>query len=48
MMKYGSYPRYRLLVAYFIERNGWPIDQVLRTRLTGDQALDLLRAEMKR
>jgi hypothetical protein len=47
-MKYGFYPRYRLLVTFFIERKGWSVDQLLQTRLTEDEALDLMRAEAKR
>jgi hypothetical protein len=29
MIKYGSYPRYRLLVTYFLEKKGWSVDQLL-------------------
>jgi hypothetical protein len=28
MVKYGSYPQYRLLVTFFIEREGWSVDQL--------------------
>ncbi len=45
MMKYGSYPRYRLLVTYFIEKKGWSVDQLLQTRLTEDEATAIMRAE---
>jgi hypothetical protein len=48
MMKYGSYPRYRLLVTYFIEKKGWSVDQLLQTRLTEDEATEIMRAEPKR
>jgi hypothetical protein len=47
-MKFGFYPRYRLLVTFFIERKGWSVDQLLQTRLTEDEALDIMRAEAKR
>ena len=26
-VKFGFYPRYRLLVTYFIEKKGWSVDQ---------------------
>jgi hypothetical protein len=48
MMKYGSYPRYRLLVTYFIEKKGWTVDQLLQTRLTEGEATEIMRAEPKR
>jgi hypothetical protein len=48
MMKYGSYPRYRLLVTYFIEKKQWTVDQLLQTRLTEDEANEILRADTKR
>jgi hypothetical protein len=48
MVKYGSYPRYRLLVTYFIERKGWSIDQLLQTRLTEDEASNIMRADFQR
>ena len=44
MQKYGGYPRYRLLVTYFIEKKGWTVDQLLRTRLTTGAAMALMRA----
>ena len=43
-VKYGSYPRYRLLVTYFIEKKGWSVDQLLQTRLTEDEATEIMRA----
>lgn len=46
-VKYGSYPHYRLLVTYFIEKKGWSFDQLLRTRLTEDEATKLVRADEK-
>lgn len=48
MMKYGSYPRYRLLVTYLIEKKGWTVDQLLQTRLTEDEATQIMRADAKR
>jgi hypothetical protein len=47
MMKYGSYPRYRLLVTFFIEKKGWSVDQLLQTRLTEDEATAVMRADAK-
>jgi hypothetical protein len=44
IVKYGSYPRYRLLVTFFIEKKGWSVDQLLRTRLTEDEAMKIVRA----
>ncbi len=43
-VKYGSYPRYRLLVTYFIEKSGWSVDQLLNTRLTEEKATEIVRA----
>jgi hypothetical protein len=43
-IKYGSYPRYRLLVTYFIEKKGWTADQLLATRLTTDAAIQVMSA----
>lgn len=42
---YGSYPRYRLLVTYFIEKKGWTADQLLATRLTTDAAIQVMNAD---
>jgi hypothetical protein len=47
-VKYGSYPRYRLLVTFFIEKKGWSFDQLLQTRLTEDAATKIMRAAEKR
>src|SRR5215470_15893769 len=47
-VRYGSYPRYRLLVTFFLERKGWSVDQLLKTRLTEDEAVELIRADAKR
>lgn len=44
-MKYGSYPRYRLLVTFFLERKGWTIDQLMRTNLSEHEAEELMRAD---
>jgi hypothetical protein len=43
-VKYGGYPRYRLLVTYFIEKKGWTADQLLATRLTTDAAIQVMNA----
>jgi hypothetical protein len=44
-VNYGSYPRYRLLVTYFIEKKGWTADQLLATRLTMDAAIHVMNAD---
>jgi hypothetical protein len=44
MQKYGSYPRYRLLVTYFIEKKGWTVDDLLQTRLSIDAATEMMGA----
>jgi hypothetical protein len=44
-VQYGFYPRYRLLVTYFIEKKGWSVDQLLQTRLTEDEATDIMRTD---
>jgi hypothetical protein len=45
MVRYGSYPRYRLLVAYFIEKKGWSVDQLFESTLTEDEANALMQAD---
>ena len=45
MVRYGSYPRYRLLVTYFLERKGWSVDRLLETRLTEGEAIEVLRGD---
>lgn len=45
MAKYGGYPRYRLLVTYFLEKKGWSVDQLFQTRLTEQEADALMRAD---
>jgi hypothetical protein len=47
MIKYGGYPRFRLLVTYFLEKKGWSVDQLLQTKLTEDEANALMRADAK-
>lgn len=47
MMAYGSYPRFRLLVTYFLEKKGWSVDELMRTKLTYEQAMALMRADIK-
>ena len=48
MVRYGSYPRYRLLVTYFIEKRRWTVDQLLQTRLTEDEANEVMRTDAGR
>ena len=48
MIKYGSYPRFRLLVTYFLEKKRWPIDQLLQTRLTESEATAVMRMDASR
>jgi hypothetical protein len=48
MVKHGFYPRYRLLVTYFMERKGWTVDQLLQARLTENEATAIMPAEAKR
>ena len=48
MQTYGTYPRYRLLVTYFIEKKGWSVEQLLQTRLSTDDAVAAMRADEKR
>jgi hypothetical protein len=45
MQTYGSYPRYRLLVTYFLEKRNWSVEQLLATRLSEDEALAMMRAD---
>ena len=47
MVRYGSYPRYRLLVTYFIEKKEWTVDQLLQTRLTEDEAIKIMHADAR-
>jgi hypothetical protein len=44
-VKYGFYPRDRLLVTYFIEKQGWSVDQLLQTRLTEDEAIEIMHTD---
>ena len=39
---YGSYPRYRLLVTYFLEKKRWSLAQLLRTDLTQAEATAIM------
>jgi hypothetical protein len=45
IMRYGFYPQYRLLVMYFIEKKGWTVNQLMETRLTTDEAMQIMRAD---
>lgn len=44
MQAYGAYPRYRLLVTYFLEKQRWSVDQLLQTKLSTDEALAIMHA----
>ncbi len=44
---YGTYPRFRLLVTYFLEKKGWSVDELLRTKLTFGRAMAMMRADAK-
>ena len=35
---YSSYPGYRLLVTYFREKESWPVERLLATTPSGDDA----------
>lgn len=48
MQTYGSYPRYRLLVTYFLEKKNWSVDRLLATRLSEDEALAMMSADASR
>ena len=48
MQAYGSYPRYRLLVTYFLETKKWSIDQLLQTQLSTDEALAVMHTDARR
>jgi hypothetical protein len=48
MIKYGSYPSFRLLVTYFLEKKHWSIDKLLQTRLTEDEATAIMRTDANR
>jgi hypothetical protein len=43
MKRYGVYPRYRMLVTYFLEKRRWTLDQLLQTDISEDEALSMLR-----
>ncbi len=45
MQHYGAYPRYRLLVTYFLERKGWSVEDLLRTTLSFEEASAIMRAD---
>jgi hypothetical protein len=47
MMAYGGYPRFRLLVTYFLEKKGWSVDARLHTKLNYDDATALMRTDTK-
>jgi len=47
MQAYGAYPRYRMLVTYFLERKGWSVEQLLNSRLTDDEATAIMRSDAR-
>jgi hypothetical protein len=47
MQSYGSHPRYRPLVAYFIERDGWTVERLLQTKPAFDEANELMRRDRR-
>jgi hypothetical protein len=48
MIRYGSYPRYRLLVTFFLEKKGWSVDQLLQSRLSEAEATEIMRTDGRR
>jgi hypothetical protein len=44
--KSGFYDRFRMLAAFFLDRNGWTVQQLLDSRLTLDQAQAVMDAGM--
>jgi hypothetical protein len=48
MQQFGSYPRYRLLVTFFLERKGWPVERLLATQLSYEQAMALMMDDTRR
>jgi hypothetical protein len=47
MVQYGSYPRYRLLVTFFLEKKAWSVDQLLHTKLTAEETNEIMRVDAK-
>jgi hypothetical protein len=45
--KSGYYARYRLLVAYFLDRRGWSVAQLMATQMTLDEAERQMNAGMR-
>jgi hypothetical protein len=44
----GLYARYRLLVAYFLEREGWSVDRLLASNLAQEEAEQRLLGALRR
>jgi len=42
----GVYARFRMLAAYLIQRRGWSVDRLLASKLTEEQALKMMSADM--
>lgn len=43
---YGAYPRYRLLVSWFMEEQDWTLDTLLETNMTENTALAEMREDL--
>ncbi len=43
----GLYARYRLLVAYFLQRQGWSVDRLLASGMSEEEALRRLLADVR-
>ena len=41
--RYGAYPRYRLLVSWFLDEQDWTLDALLETNMTENNALAEMR-----
>ena len=47
MQAYGAYPQFRLLVTFFLEKKGWSVGELLRTKLTFEQAMAVMRSDQE-
>ncbi len=43
MDSHGAYPRYRMLVAWFLTQEGWSLDALLATDMSESEALAIMR-----
>lgn len=46
MKRYGVYPRYRMLVTYFLDEKKWPLDKLFRENMSEDAALAAFRGDV--